>query len=305
MNSIMSKLRRHYKTGLRRVRAVIRSIMERRLPPGTLIAGRYLVLNKLGMGSYGVAFLCQDALSGDNVVLKGVYALSGGKSRSAAIYQRETDTLSRLIHPGIPQLIDRFSAKGMACLVMEHMPGRTLEDLLFLHNTKFTEEQSLRILRDVLHIVKYLHGEGIIHRDISISNVMLEDDGSVQLIDFGLAARQGSGLTDTTPSPSTMEFDEDDPLEKKLRRKPCPSSDFYAAGHLLLFLLYSRNEENPEKNKPARKAGADWTEELTLHPRTVELLERLLQTTAPYDKADHIIHAIDLILENLPAVPSL
>jgi serine/threonine protein kinase, bacterial len=278
------------------LRSGIRAWKERAWAPGTMIAGRYIITRKLGMGSYGVAYLCEDNRTKEACVLKGVYALNGDKRRSAIIYSRETGILSRLNHPGIPRLIDKLDFHGMSCLVMEHIPGRTLDEWLFGENAGFTETEALCIVRKLLHIVQYIHQEGFVHRDISIANIMLKDE-AVRLIDFGLAV----SLNEQDPSASSGKEDtlDDDPMEKKLRRKADVSSDFYAIGHLLLFLLYSTYDEEHQNPRSAEEADQGWVTELDIHPLTRRLLLRLLQSETPFGRVDEVTAQVELALAEL------
>lgn len=268
------------------IRLAVRSLQERRFAPGKRIAGRYTVVRKLGMGSYGVAYLCKSADNGAMCVLKRVFPLNGGSARTKKIYSREMEILQRLDHPATPKLLDRFRFRGQSCLVMEYVAGDTLDELLFRDHRRFSEEESLRLLLDLLDVVEYLHSKRIIHRDISIGNVMLQD-GRVRLIDFGLSAL----LDERDPAAVVQapDVDRDDPMEKKLSRAVHVSSDFYAMGHLLLFLLYSTFESPADREEPRSEPERGWETELKLHPLTRKLLRRLLQADEPYDDVGDVI----------------
>jgi serine/threonine protein kinase, bacterial len=263
------------------IRGALRRFQEIRFAPGSLIAGRYRVVRRLGMGSYGVAYLCIAVGSGELCVLKRVYPLNGGSARTERVFTRETEIMQRLDHAAIPKLSERFHFRGQPCLVMEYIPGDTLDELLFRDHRRFSEQESLRIFLSLLDIVDYLHSRRIIHRDISIGNVMLqEDEGRIHLIDFGLAV----GLDDRDPVVSTQAADvnRNDPMEKKLSRAVHVTSDFYAMGHLLLFLLYSTFQSDEDKEKPCSSLEQGWENELKLHPLTHSLLRRLLQADKPF-----------------------
>ncbi len=258
---------------------------------GSVILGRYRLVRKLGMGSYGAAYLCRDIRSGRLAVLKASRPARGGKLRAKRIFDIETGILERLHHPGIPKLYERFRNRGRPCFIMEHAKGKSLDELLFHDNRAFSEKQSLEIARKLLDIIAYIHAAGIIHRDISIANVILDGE-SVRLIDFGLARNLNATNSGETEAD---DVEDDAPTEKKLRRKPDVTSDFYALGHLLLFLLYSTYSE---KSGTAAEE-ASWEEELTLHPLTKKLLRRLLMTEQPFARARDIAREVDRILSNL------
>lgn len=300
--------------GLRRsMRSLLRQWQERHFRPGQLVASRYRIDRRLGMGSYGVAYLCRDqeAAQGDGslCVLKRIFPLNGSRQRTITLFKRETELLNRLNHPGIPSLSDHFFHQALPCLVMEYVRGDSLDELLFRDSRPFTELQSLKILEDLLPIVAYLHSEGIVHRDISIGNVMLSE-GKVRLIDFGLAVEIGNH----TVLPAAVEgadVDPDDPMEKKLMRAPRVSSDFYAIGHLLLFLLYSTyNDENHARGAHQENPRSEWEQgfersweqELKLHHLTIDLLRRLLQAEACFTDAKELQLAIRQVITRLEEV---
>jgi len=250
--------------------------------PGAVVKNRYTILKPIGEGSYGLAYLCKDRRADDRLcVLKHVQPLRGGAVRTEAVYSLETAMLERLRHPAVPRLIDRFRYRGAFCFAMEYVPGISLEKLLFEEERTFTEAEALTLLRRLLDVVADVHAAGIVHRDIRIANVILDGE-RVSLIDFGLARELRPGAPDPVPD----DVADDDPMEKKLRRRVDVSSDFYAMGHLLLFLLYSSYPEAREERS--------WEEELsTLAPDTKRLLRRSLMTEQPYASADEMRRDVD------------
>lgn len=274
---------------------------------GTIVRGSYKVLRNLGGGSYGVAYLCQELAANKLCVLKRVRPLQGGLVKAEAIYRRETAMLSRLNHPAIPKLLEGFRYRGQLCFTMEAVAGKSIEQLLFHEEVRFTEKDSLEIIRSLVPVVAYLHDAGMVHRDIHISNVMLTRDAeaterpTVKLIDFGLARELAPASDPNAPSEETeAEAQEDeirpgDPPDRALRRKLTVDSDFYGLGHLLLFLLYSTFPEPAADTGP----GSSWEEELSLHPNTKRLLRRMLQTEQPYSHISQIASDLNQILGDL------
>jgi serine/threonine protein kinase, bacterial len=265
---------------------------NRRFRQGSLISGRYRILQNLGGGSYGVAYLCWDTLSNRQCVLKRIDPMTGGRTRAELIYVIETSLLRRFEHPSIPKLYESFTYAKHLCFTMEYMEGSNLDQLLFHEGARFSEKEALWVIQKLLHIVAYIHAMGIIHRDISIANVIVGKDG-LKLIDWGLARE----LKDEESTSAEDEgIDEDEPMEKRLRRRLHVTSDFYALGHLLLFLLYSTYAE--------KERGADlgWENELSLHPETRKLLRRLLLAEQPYDHVQDVQSDVDRIIHTLQPI---
>ncbi|WP_282942158.1 protein kinase [Paenibacillus sp. RC67] len=257
-----------------------------------VIHTRYRIQSRLGMGSYGVAYLCQDIAANRLCVLKRISLLHGGSLRAQRIFDQETAALEHLNHPGIPDLYERFQIGRHLCFTMEYFEGKSVDELLFHENRIYSESQSLLLIKRLLGVVEHLHSHGMVHRDIRTANVIVNQE-QVRLIDLGLARKLDDEDSDSS---DPYDVDEDEPLEKKLRRRVHVTSDFYAVGHLLLFLLYS-NYSSKEGNEDNQDLS--WEQELSIHPHTKKLLRRLLMTEQPIDHTQDIIEQIDQILLQL------
>jgi len=259
-----------------------------RFTPGAVLNGRYEIVRPLGEGSYGLAYLCRDRQAGGTpCVVKHVRPLrGGGRAKAEAAHGIETAMLERLRHPAIPRLLEKFEQRGAYLFAMEYAPGRSLEQLLFEEDRVYKEEEALALLRRLLDIVRDVHEAGIVHRDIRIANVVADGD-RLRLIDFGLARELRGRPADGTPD----DVEPGDPPEKLLRRRIDVTSDFYALGHLLLFLLYSAYPEDDAAEERS------WEEELTsLAPATKRLLRRLLMAEQPYGSAREAAEDVDAAL---------
>ncbi|WJQ01784.1 serine/threonine-protein kinase [Geobacillus stearothermophilus] len=252
---------------------------------GKVLLGRYEIIEELGMGSYGIAYKGRDLHTKRFVVVKQARRTKGEDGRR--LLQREADLLARLRHPQIPRLYDRFVERGQPHLVMEYIEGETVEDLIFKRGVTYTEQAAFQLLRDVLMVVCHLHTLGIVHRDLRIPNIIWRN-GTAAIIDFGLACRIGE----------PVDFRDDDPLEKRLRREPHPRSDFYALGHFTLFLLYSSYEPTSDEEK-------SWEEELALSPHACRILRRMLQLERPYETADQLMIDISRLLDGRQPLSSV
>ncbi|WP_322906234.1 serine/threonine protein kinase [Paenibacillus sp. SGZ-1009] len=278
-----------------------RWLQERYYTPGTIIQQRYRIVGALGSGSYGVTYRCEDVLNNNQiVVLKRVHPLRGGDERARLIYERECSAMSALQHPHMPALLDRFLYRRQHCLVMQYMEGRSIGELLFQQQMVWNEAQSLQLMLQLLELVEFMHGRDRVHRDISLSNVLLHE-GDVQLIDFGLTWHRSE------PSELVHTLDElvsGDEQEKIIRRSLHVSSDFYSMGHLLLYLLYSGYDEAAGARRQLPIAATEqiplhtpgWESELVLHPDTRLLLRRLLQVDQPYTDVAEVRRALEHVV---------
>lgn len=227
---------------------------------GTVVGDRYLIRELLGMGSYGLTYLCVDQQTGREVALK---ESKPSKGRLAArLLNRETDVLQHLYHPAIPKLLDTFNVRRRNYMVTEYVRGQTLEQLIFEEGQQYTERECVELAGQLLAPVAHVHQQGFIHGDVRIPNVIVRD-GRVNLIDFGLARRLGEPLL---PELKHRMKDVPEPEDEPA----VPEQDLQDIGHFLLFMLYSAYE--PQKGS----TPASWQEELRLTPELHEMLERLL-----------------------------
>jgi len=247
---------------------------------GKLLAGRYRIERFLGMGSYGLTYVCSDLQKGEHVVVK--QAKPGKRQLGRSLLCREREIMETLKLPDIPACYGLFEAEKQLFLVSEYRHGQTVEKLIFERGAEFAETDALRFIRSLMTIVSAIHEQGIVHLDIRIPNVILQGE-RISLIDFGLASRIGE--------PARVEPEADE--ETRRRRTPEAVSDLYAVGHFLLFMLYSGYD--PEA-KEAR-ANASWEDELNVTPGVKRMLRKLLLLDQPYTDARAFIHDLDASLQ--------
>ena len=149
--------------------------------------GPYRIIREIGEGGMGVVYLAEREDLGSQVAIKVLRdaELSPARRRRFAIEQR---TLAQLNHPGIARLYDaNTTPDGTPFFVMEYVEGVPLTD--FCRRRQSTVAERLRLFRAVCEAVLYAHQQAVIHRDLKPSNILVKDDGSVRLLDFGIAKR--------------------------------------------------------------------------------------------------------------------
>ncbi len=163
---------------------------------GQLIDGRYVVDSLLAEGGMGTLFKGTDSVTGDQVAIKVLREQSAHDARSIARFQQEADTIRRLGHPHIVRVFDTGKTDdGVHFVVMELLHGRSLAQELEARQ-RLGVEEALSLLLPLMGALAVAHDNGIIHRDLTPSNIVLHEDeeGNVspKLIDFGIAKVVGN-----------------------------------------------------------------------------------------------------------------
>jgi serine/threonine protein kinase len=157
--------------------------------------GRYEVLRVLGKGAMGVVYEGRDPNLDRRVAIKTVKVENLSEEAAAEYEHRfrtEARSAARLQHPNIVSVYDSDRDGDVAFLIMEYIQGDDLKHHLD-RGVRYTLEQSLKIIRDLLSALDYAHKQGIVHRDIKPANLLIEPGGRVKLTDFGVARIQDSG----------------------------------------------------------------------------------------------------------------
>ncbi|HEY7995428.1 MAG TPA: serine/threonine-protein kinase [Steroidobacteraceae bacterium] len=165
--------------------AVAGALLESRDEPITRRFGPYRLLRLLGEGGMGAVYLAQRA-GLERVVAIKILRDAGLSPARRALFTGEQRTLARLTHPSITRLYDAdISDEGVPYIVMEYVEGEPLTGYCEQHGC--TLAQRLQLFRSVAGAVQYAHQHAVIHRDLKPSNVLVRPDGSVSLLDFGIA----------------------------------------------------------------------------------------------------------------------
>jgi serine/threonine protein kinase len=216
------------------------------LPAGTVLQGKYLLGRVLGQGGFGITYLAWDMTLNLKLAIKEYLpqqlATRTGNDSRVTVYKdslaaqfsygmtkflEEARTLARFNeHPNIVTVRDYFEANNTAYLVMNHHEGVTLQSYLDSKSGRIPVAQALAIFMPVLDALKEVHRAGILHRDISPDNLLIDRSGRVVLIDFG-AARQAMGEKSKSLS-VIMKAGYSPPEQYQSKGKQGPWTDIYA-----------------------------------------------------------------------------
>ncbi len=147
--------------------------------------GPYAILEKLGEGGMGEVYKARDTRLGRIVALKALPAGKVADEGRRRRFLQEARAASALNHPNIVTIYDWIEDAGSHILVMEHVPGRTLGQLI--HHKALPLKDTLKYAVQVADALAAAHAAGITHRDVKPANIMVNEQGRVKILDFGLA----------------------------------------------------------------------------------------------------------------------
>jgi serine/threonine protein kinase len=162
---------------------------------GQCISNRYTLGRLLGYGGMGVVYLAHDAVKGRNVAIKVLREIHRDHDWIVARFAREVEVLRTLSHPNVVDLYEAGKDGRRLYYTMEYIKGHNLREWMYLRKT-LDFGSAVHILYLTARGLQYIH-RNYVHRDIAPENIMLKKDGTVKIIDFGLARRNlcDEGLT--------------------------------------------------------------------------------------------------------------
>ncbi|MGN6547089.1 MAG: serine/threonine-protein kinase [Aureliella sp.] len=199
--------------------------------------GPYRIEGILGRGGMGTVYKGRHAKSGDPVAIKVIATGIANQMRFRRRFAAEVETLKRLRHPNIVQLLGYGEEQGLLFYSMEYVEGHSLHDHLRQHR-QIDWTEVIQVGIDVTAALKHAHDLGIIHRDLKPANLMLTRDGHVKLTDFGIAKLFGS--SDMTAAGSVIGTADYMPPEQAEGKNITVRSDLYSLGSVMYALLAGR-----------------------------------------------------------------
>lgn len=167
---------------------------------GSVVDGKYKILNKIGQGGMSVVYLAMNERANKPWAIKEVR--KDGVSDYEVVKQNliaETDILKRLDHPHLPSIIDVIDCEDTFLIVMDYIEGKPLDEALKREGAQ-PQEKVIEWAKQICDVLGYLHSRKppIIYRDMKPSNVMLKPDGNIMIIDFGTAREyKSTSIADT------------------------------------------------------------------------------------------------------------
>jgi serine/threonine protein kinase len=208
---------------------------------GQTLGGRYLIDTLLGQGGMSAVYKAFDPNLKRVVGIKLIHSHLSGDSQFVQRFEEEAAAVASLRHPNIVQVFDFNSDQGVSYMVMEFIPGETLQERLRRLNEQkrpMAVDEALRVALNVCEALVYSHQRGMVHRDLKPANIMLDIYGQAILMDFGIVKIMGgTSHTATGAVMGTARY----MSPEVIRAEPAdPRSDLYSLGVTLFEMLSGR-----------------------------------------------------------------
>ncbi len=202
------------------------------------IDGRYQVITRIASGGMGEVYRAHDAVLGREVALKVLHPQFAGDRGFVDRFRREARAAAILNHPSIVGVYDWGETEGTYFMIMEFVRGMNLRGLLSQYG-RLEPAQVVEVALPVLSALEHAHGHGIVHRDVKPENILISEDGTVKVADFGLARAYADSYVSQAEGTVTGTVQYLAP--EQIQGQPAdPRTDLYALGVVLFECLTGR-----------------------------------------------------------------
>ncbi len=215
------------------------------MPAGQMLRQRYRLLQTVGQGGMGAVYLAQDTQLGDRLVAVKEMSMSRlspqDLPRAVEQFRHEAHLLASLHHPNLPIIYEYFTGEDRWYVVMSFVEGVTLQSALeAAPGRRLPAKESVRIGLELCEVLNYLHSHQpqVIFRDLKPSNIMITPQGTIYLIDFGIARHFKQEQLQDTASYYSVGYA---PPEQYGQAQTSPRSDIYSLGATLHQMLSGQN----------------------------------------------------------------
>ncbi|HEY2275550.1 MAG TPA: protein kinase, partial [Steroidobacteraceae bacterium] len=216
------------------------------LKPGDILEGRYKYIDRIGRGAFGTVLLMEDTVVDERLILKFLNPNVSGDEEVMKRFVHELRYSRKITHKNVIRIYDFLYIQGNYAISMEYFPSHTLGSEVV--NEKPVElQRAMGFAKDICIGMTVAHQQGIVHRDLKPANVLINQEGLLKIVDFGVAAAQREGDTQLTKTGYVIGSPKYMAPEQILGKKVDERADIYAVGVMLYEMLtgvppYSRGD---------------------------------------------------------------
>ena len=233
---------------------------------GEIIDGKYEVLREIGRGGMSVVYLAMDKRLNKQWAVKEFRKDKNDESKKMALNAliAEANLMKKLDHPTLPRIVDIIENNQTVYVVMDYIEGESLNKVLDAYGAQ-PQEAVIEWAKQLSEVLDYLHTRTppIIYRDMKPANIMLKPDGTVRLIDFGIAREYKEGKTEDTTNIGTRGYAAPEQFGDKGQTDA--RTDIYSLGVTLYHLVTGKNPAEPPYElypirhwNPSLSSGLEW-----------------------------------------------
>ena len=263
--------------------------------------GRYEIIAELGRGAMGVVYKARDPKIDRFVAVKAISLSTQNPEEEHEYRERffhEAQAAGRLLHPGIVTIFDTGEdPEGhLAYIVMEYIPGQSLDRMLSEEPKKLPLDTALRLTRELAEALDHAHGQGVVHRDMKPANVLVTPEGHAKIADFGIAKMNLAYVTLRgrvlgTPAYMSPEQLEGEPVDQR--------SDLFSLGAILYRMVtgYGPFQCNSTATVCFKVANRDPLRATALDPDLPPELDAVIARALAKDPAQRYQRGLEFALD--------
>ncbi len=202
------------------------------LKPGDVIDGRYKYIEKIGKGAFGTVLLMEDEVVDEQLILKFLNPNVSSDEEMMKRFVHELRYSRKITHRNVIRIYDFLHLQGCYAISMEYFPSHTLSGEM-PDNKPMDLKKALRYSRDMATGMTVAHQAGVIHRDLKPANILVNNDGLLKIVDFGVAAAASSGDTQLTKTGYVIGSPKYMAPEQILGKKVDETADVYSVGVIM------------------------------------------------------------------------